>query len=95
MTSSVADEGREILQALGRAPVRIVASQALVEAALEIATASSQDRLRRPVRRAGGGQRVRLVTADDRLAKALAGGPLALNVRSLRGVRLTRRDYGR
>jgi predicted nucleic acid-binding protein len=78
-----AGEGREILQALGRAPVRIVESQALVEAALEIATA-----FRRTVYDAlyvalAVARDCVLVTGDDRLARALATGPLRPNVRSL------------
>ena len=79
-----ADEGREILQALAGAPVRIVGSQALVEPALEIATA-----FRRTVYDAlyvalAVIQGCVLVTADDRLARALGSGPLGANIRSLR-----------
>lgn len=78
-----AEEGREILQALGRVPMRIVGSPALVEAALEIATTCRRtvyDGMYVALAVARG---CALVTADDRLARALAAGPLAPNIRRL------------
>lgn len=76
-------EAREILQALRRVPLKLVPSTELVESALEIAT-----RFRRTVY---DGMYVALavaaegvmVTADDRLANALAGGPLGRYVQRL------------
>lgn len=76
-------DARDILAALGRVPLSVVSSSLLVEAALEIALAH-----RRTVY---DGLYVALavardsvfVTADDRLARALRGGPLAAHVRAL------------
>lgn len=78
-----AEEGRAILHALGRAPIRIVGSPALIEAALEIAMV-----FRRSVYDAlyvalAVARECVLVTADERLARALVAGPLGPNVRSL------------
>jgi len=78
-----ADEGRDILKALGRAPVKIVGSQLLVEPALEIATAFKRtvyDALYVALAVTRG---CLFVTADDRLAGALAMGPLRSSVRAL------------
>ena len=78
------DEGRAILQALGRVPIRVVASGALVEGALEIALAvrtTVSDGLYVALAVA---RDCALVTADDRLARTFAGGPLAPTVRSLK-----------
>lgn len=78
-----ATEAREILQALRRVPLKLVPSTELVESALEIAT-----RFRRTVY---DGMYVALavaaegvmVTADERLANAMAGGPLSRYVQRL------------
>jgi predicted nucleic acid-binding protein len=77
------EEGRAILQALVRAPMRIIGSQALVEAALEIATAFRRTVYDGLYVALAVARDCVLVTADDRLARALATGPLAANVRSL------------
>jgi predicted nucleic acid-binding protein len=77
------EDGRAILQALGRAPIRIVPSGELVEGALEIASAfrrSVYDGLFVALAVAGD---CALVTADTRLVAALRGGPLAAHVRAL------------
>lgn len=78
-----ADEAREILRALGRTPVRIVGSQALVEAAFEIATAFRRTVYDGLYVALAVARECVLVTADERLARALARGPLGPNVRSL------------
>ena len=72
-----------ILNALGRAPLRIVGSPGLLEAALEIAVAfqrSVYDSLYVALALARG---CVLITADHRLAKALAAGPLGSSIQSL------------
>ena len=78
-----ADEARAVLRGLGRAPLRIVGSPGLLETALEIAVAfqrSVYDSLYVALAMA---RECVLITADHRLAKALAAGPLGPNIRSL------------
>ena len=78
-----ADDGRAILQALGRVPMRIVPSGALVQGALEIARAvggSVDDALYAAL---AVSRDCPLVTADERLAKTFATSPLAPYVRAL------------
>jgi predicted nucleic acid-binding protein len=78
-----AAEARAVLAALARVPLAVVPSSVLVEAALEIAVAqrrSVYDALYVALAVARAGV---LVTGDERLANALAGGPLAKHVRAL------------
>ena len=73
----------EILAAFRRIPMHIVPSAHLIDGALEIATAHGRtvyDGLYVSLAVAIGGT---LVTADERLVRALAGGPLGASVRSL------------
>jgi predicted nucleic acid-binding protein len=77
------EDGRTILQALVRAPIRIVPSAGLVDGALEIASAyrrSVSDGVFVALAVAGDCE---MVTADRRLVAALRGGPLAAQVRAL------------
>jgi predicted nucleic acid-binding protein len=78
-----ADEGRAILQALGRAPIRIVGSATLIEAALEIAIGMRRTVYDGLFVALAVSRGCALVTADDRLAGTLDGGPLASHVRRL------------
>ena len=76
-------EARAILAALRKVPLVVVSSSGLVEAAFEIAVAyqrSVHDALHVALAVA---RDCVLVTADDRLARALAHGPLARFVRGL------------
>lgn len=76
-------EAREILAAFARVPVGLVASTGLLAAAFEIAESSGRtvyDALYVALALAHG---THLVTADDRLARALGRGPLAPHVRAL------------
>lgn len=76
-------EAREILAAFSRVPLRLVASTSLVAAAFEIAETSGRtvhDALYVALAVAHG---THLVTADDRLVRALSRGPLAPHVRAL------------
>jgi predicted nucleic acid-binding protein len=77
------EDGRAILQGLIRAPVRMVGSQALAEAALEVAIAFRRSVYDGMYVALAAAHDCVLVTADDRLARALAGGPLGGNVRAL------------
>jgi predicted nucleic acid-binding protein len=77
------EDARAILQAIVRAPIRIVPSGALAEGALEIASAfrrSLYDGLFVALAVAGDCE---LVTADTRLVTALRAGPLAVQVTAL------------
>jgi predicted nucleic acid-binding protein len=78
-----AEEGRVILQGLVGAPLRIVGSQALVEAALEIATAFRRTVYDGMYAALAVSHTCLFITADDRLAKALGTGPPGPNIRSL------------
>lgn len=78
------EDGRAILQGLIGAPVRMVGSQALAEAAFEVAVAFRRSVYDGMYVALAAAHDCMLITADDRLARALAGGPLAGNVRALR-----------
>ena len=78
-----AAEARDVLAALRRVPLVVVASSGLLDGALELALA-----YRRTVHDAlylalAVARDCAFVTADDRLARALADGPLARHVRGL------------
>ena len=78
-----AAEAREILQALRKTPVRLVPSSDLVEAAVEIAVAFRRtvyDAMYVGLAVAANGV---AITADQRLASAVAGSPLGSFVRGL------------
>jgi predicted nucleic acid-binding protein len=77
------DEARDIVAALKRIPVAVTSSSLLLEAALEIALAHRRtvyDSLYVALAVARG---CSFITADDRLANALANGPLADQVQKL------------
>jgi predicted nucleic acid-binding protein len=78
-------EGREILAALERVPFVVTPASELLRPALEIAVAHNRtvyDSLYVALAAARG---CTLITADDRLARAFAAGPLAPHVRALSG----------
>ena len=70
-------EAARILQALDRFPVTIFPSRLLLEAALEIALATGRTVYDSVYLALAVALECRLVTADERLVNALAGGPLA------------------
>ena len=79
------DEARDVVAALERVPLLVVSSSRLLAAALEIAVA-----YRRTVYDAlyialAVDRDCTFVTADERLARALSGGPLSRHVRGLSG----------
>ena len=78
-----ASEASEILAALARVPVTIIPSGALLDAALEIALATRRTVYDGLYVAAAVTRGCTLVTADDRLVRSLAKGPLAEFVRSL------------
>jgi predicted nucleic acid-binding protein len=78
------EDGRVALQGLLRAPVKLVGSQALAEAALEVAIAFRRTVYDGMYVALAAARGCVLVTADDRLVRGLAGGPLAGSVRALR-----------
>lgn len=78
-----AAEARAVLAALAHVPLEVVPASALVEAALEIAIAYDRtvyDALHLALAVA---RKCAFVTADARLAHAVASGPLARHVRAL------------
>ena len=79
------DDGRAIIQALGRAPIRIISSAALVEAALEIATAFRRTVYDGLFVALAVARECPLITADERFVRAMADGPLSGNIRGLSG----------
>ena len=78
-----AGEARLVLRALGAAPIRLVASRELVDAAFEIATSLQRTVYDSLFVALAVARECVLVTGDDRMARALADGPLAGTVRSL------------
>ena len=76
-------DARDILAALGRVPLSVVSSSLLVEAALEIALAHRRTVYDALYVALAVARDAVFVTADDRLARALRGGPLAAHVRAL------------
>jgi predicted nucleic acid-binding protein len=77
------DEALEIVAALGEVPLTIVGSAELVAPALEIAAAYGRTVYDALYVALAVARDCALVTADERLAVALAGGPLARNVKAL------------
>ena len=76
-------EARAIVKGLLRVPISITPSSQLVEAALEIATAYRRTVYDCLYVALAVARDCALVTADERLAGALAGGPLRAHVTSL------------
>lgn len=76
-------EALEIVAALGEVPLTIVGSAALVAPALEIAAAYGRTVYDALYVALAVARDCALVTADERLAAALAGGPLARHVEAL------------
>ena len=79
-------EARDVLAALGRVPLVVVSSSGLIEAALEIAIAHQRTVYDGLYVAVAVAHDCALVTADDRLARTLAKGPLARHVRGLSGL---------
>jgi len=82
------DEAKDILQAFVRVPIRVVESRELIASALEIATAfrrSVYDGMYVALAVACDGT---MVTADEKLVKALVGGVIGRHVQNLSAVRL-------
>lgn len=77
------DEGKDIIQALGRVPLRVIGSARLLETALEIATTFRRTVYDGLYVALAVARDCTFVTADDRLVRGLAGGPLARHVRRL------------
>lgn len=77
------DEALEIVGALGEVPLTIVGSADLVVPALEIAAAYGRTVYDALYVALAVARDCVLVTADERLVAALAGGPLARHVRAL------------
>jgi predicted nucleic acid-binding protein len=75
-----AQEGRTILRALVRAPVAIIGSRDLIEASLEIAVGFGRTIYDGLFVALAVARECRLITADERLARAFAAGPLKANV---------------
>lgn len=78
------EEARDILAALKRVPLAVVSSSGLIEAALEIAIACQRTVYDAVYVALAVSRDCPLVTAADRLARALANGPLARHIRGLR-----------
>ena len=78
-----AGEARLVLRALGAAPVRLVASRDIIDAAFEIATSLGRTVYDSLFVTLAVARECVLVTGDHRMARALAAGPLAGTVRSL------------
>jgi predicted nucleic acid-binding protein len=76
-------DARDILAALDRVPLSVVSSSLLVEAALEIALARRRTVYDALYVALAVARDSVFVTADDRLARAFRGGPLAAHVRAL------------
>jgi predicted nucleic acid-binding protein len=79
----VATEAAEILAALGKVPLVVISSSLLLAAALEIAVATRRTVYDALYLAAAVSRDCPLVTADDRMVRALSGGPLAPHVHSL------------
>lgn len=77
------DEARSIVTALGRIPLVVVSSAGLIGAALEIAVAHRRTVYDGLYVALAVDRDCVLVTADNRLVRALGGGPLARHVRGL------------
>lgn len=77
------EEARTVFAALRRVPLEIVPSSELLAAALEIAFAYQRTVYDWLYVALAVARDCALVTADDRLAGALAAGPLARHVRAL------------
>ena len=78
-----AAEAREVVAGLRRVPVRVSSSGELLEAALEIALAHRRTVYDSLYVALAVALECELVTADERLAHALAAGPLARYVKTL------------
>ena len=76
-------EGREVLSALDRVPLVVAPSRLLAAAALEIALAHGRSVYDAIYVALAVASDCALVTADERLVRTLAKGPLARHVRSL------------
>jgi predicted nucleic acid-binding protein len=77
------DEGREVIAGLKRVPIAVVPSSVLLEAALEIALAHQRTVYDSLYVSLAVARDCDFVTADDRLANALAAGPLGSRVKVL------------
>lgn len=78
-----AEEAREIIAGLKRVPIGVTASSLLLEAALDIALVHRRTVYDSLYAALAVAYDCVFVTADDRLAGALAGGPLGKYVRTL------------
>lgn len=76
-------EGREILQALGQVPLRVVPSAGLVAAAFDIASAFGRTVYDGIYVALAVAADAVMITADARLAHAMASGPMGRHVRLL------------
>jgi predicted nucleic acid-binding protein len=76
-------EAREILAAFRRVPLEILPGLDLVEAALEIAAAHGRTLYDASYVALAVARNCPFITADDRLARAFAAGPLGPHVRPL------------
>ena len=77
------EEARDVIAALKRIPIAIVSSSLLLEAALEIAFAHQRTVYDSLYVALAVARACPFVTADDRLASALADGPLGEHVKRL------------
>ena len=77
------DEGREVIAGLKRVPIAIAPSNVLLEAALEIALAHERTVYDSLYVSLAVARDCDFVTADERLANALAAGPLGPRVKVL------------
>jgi predicted nucleic acid-binding protein len=73
-------EAADIVQALERVPLTVFPSRALLEGALEIAVRTGRTVYDSLYLALAVALECRLVTADERLARSIAGGPLARHV---------------
>ena len=78
-------EAGDILAALDAVPLVVVSSSRLVAAALEIAVAYERTVYDALYLALAVARDCTFITADDRLARALSGGPLSRHVRGLSG----------
>jgi predicted nucleic acid-binding protein len=76
-------DAKDILSGLQRVPIAVVSSRVLLEPALEIALAHQRTVYDALYVALAVARNSVLVTADDRLARALSAGPLAAHVRAL------------
>ena len=76
-------EARAVLSGISRVPLAVTPSRDLTEAALEIALAHGRTVYDAIYVALAVARDCALVTADERLVRALGGGPLARHVKSL------------